>query len=364
MTINKRIKVMHFVSGFKNGGVEQVLLNYTGLINKNYDIKEIIVYQHKADPEKLSLSKKIGNTMIEIPAKRSGIFRHIYATYKLIKKERPDVVHAHMSLTNFVPLLIAKILKVPVRISHSHIAQDEFRPLLTPVLKKLTIFSATDLMACGEKAGKYMYGNNNFTILYNAINQEDYIFNSEWRREIRQKYNIPSDSFLLGSIGRCVYQKNQKFLVDIFNKFYQSNPNSYLVIIGDGELSKELDNYIAQQESKSNIIRIKGTRSTEKFYSAFDAFLMPSYYEGLPVVAIEAQTSKVTTLLSNTIDPSVKFSNVVKFISISDGPQKWLSKIVREKNRDKLSVKNNYNIKIQYPVLYNYYINALNKKNK
>ena len=100
---------MHFVSGFRNGGVEQVLLNYTGLVNKNYDIDEVIVYQHKADPKKLKLSQELGNRMYEIPFKKEHPLKNIVATYKLIKKEKPDIVHAHMNLVNFFPLLIAKI---------------------------------------------------------------------------------------------------------------------------------------------------------------------------------------------------------------------------------------------------------------
>lgn len=359
----KKIKVIHFVAGFKNGGVEQVLLNYTGPVNKNYDIDELIAYQHKADSKKLSLSKALGNRMKEIPAKRSGIVKHIYATYRLIKKEKPDIVHAHMSLTNFFPLIIAKFLRVPVRISHSHIAQDEFNPLLTPLFKKLNLYGATNLMACGEQAGKYMYGDNKFKVLYNAIDEEKYSFNNNWRNEIRKKYGISKDEFLIGTIGRAVYQKNQKFLVDIFDEYHHKNPKSSLMIIGDGELSKELDDYIAQKDCATNVIRVKGVKSTEKYYSAFDAFLMPSFYEGLPVVAIEAQSSGVTTLLADTIDKSVKFSPVVKFLSINNGVDEWVDNLKKEIDRKNfLKEDNNYNIKTRYSDLFNYYEQVLNNK--
>lgn len=357
-----KIKVMHFVSGFKNGGVEQVLLNYTNLINKHYDMENVIVYQHKADTAKKNMSEKMGNRMIEIPAKRTGVIKHLMATYRILKKEKPDIVHAHMSLTNFFPLFVATLVGIPVRISHSHIAQDEFSHYITPFFKKLNMKFATNLMACGKKAGQYMYGKHDFKILYNAIDQEKYRYNLSWREEIRIKYNIPLDSMVLGTIGRAVVQKNQKFLVDIFDAYNAKNPNSYLIIVGDGELTKELDEYIKQKQSKDKIIRIKSVKSTEKLYSAFDAFLMPSLYEGLPVVAIEAQSSRVTTLLSNNIDKSVAFSPSVRFIPINKGVDPWLKEIKKQEDRKYSLSNDHYNIEKQYVTLYNYYVQAMKEQ--
>ncbi len=366
MKSKKKIKVMHFVSGFKNGGVEQVLLNYTKLLNKNYNdnIENIIVYQHTADPEKLRMSKKIGNRMIEIPAKRDGIFRHMYVTYKLLKSERPAIVHAHMSLTSFVPLSVAAFLGIRVRIAHSHIAQDEFNPHIVPLLKKLNILFATNLLACGKKAGNYMYGNRKFDILYNAIDQSKYEYRPEWREEIRNQYHIPPNSVVLGTIGRVVKQKNQKFLIDIFDSYNKIHKDSYLFIVGDGELSDDLNSYIDSKKSKDKIIRINAVKSTEKLYSAFDVFLMPSLYEGLPVVAIEAQASGIPTLLSNNIDESVVFSDKVDMLSIDQGIKPWVKKLQVLENRKsdrKFQGNSNYDIEVQNKRLFNFYLNCMRK---
>lgn len=359
MLYSKKIKVMHFVSGFKNGGVEQVVLNYTGLLNKNYNIQESIVYQHKANPEKLDLSKSLGNQMYQIPFKKTHPIKNLIATYKLIKQERPDIVHAHMNLVNFFPLIVAKMLKIPVRISHSHIAQNNINFKLASLFKKLNLLFATDLMACGEKAGKYMYGNHKFTILYNAIDQSKYKFNLNYRKEIRNKYNISGNTLLIGSIGRNVKQKNQKFLIDIFSKFLTKNPNAKLMLIGDGPLSSSLDNYISKKNCSKKIIRIKNVLSTEKYYSAFDAFLLPSLYEGLPVVAIEAQANGLLTLLSDSIDKTVSYNDgKTFFISINNGTEGWIKKLnhIRFNMTDRQKIySKNYDIKYQYKFLFSYY---------
>ena len=304
----KKIKIMHFVSGIGNDGVTQFLTNYTSRLNKKNNVSEIIVYQHKPNVTKLKLEQSIGNKTYRVPFKAKHPIKNLFATYRLIKKEKPDIVEAHMNLVNFFPLSVAWFCRVPVRISHSHIAQDidNINPKLSTLFKKLCIIFSTNLVACGENAGKYMYGNRNFHIVYNAINLKKYSYNPKSREEVREKYGIDTDSMIIGNIGRINIQKNQKFLIDIFADYLQENPNAFLFIIGNGEPNDEqkLVDYIKKKSCQENVIRNEGVKSTEKFYSAFDIFALPSLYEGLPVVGVEAQASGVTTLLSKNIDPS------------------------------------------------------------
>lgn len=365
------MKVMHFTAGFVNGGVEQVLLNYTGKINKEYDVSESIVYLHKADAEKEKLSKQLGNKMYQIPARRENFFGNLKATYKLIKQERPDIVHSHMSLMNFFPLTIAKILGVPVRVSHSHLAKSGNDSIKDKIYKKLTKWSANELVACGEEAGKYLYGDEKFNILFNAVDQKKYQFNQEARLKVREKYNIPKNAFLIGNIGRIIKQKNQIFLVKIFDEFYKYHPDSYLMIIGKGEKDQngesELDDYIKSRNSASHIIRVSSVKSADKFYSAFDVFTMPSLYEGLPVVAIEAQASGIPTVLSKSIDKSVVFSEKVDLVSINDGIEPWIEKLgfwKEQKVNRTFTGNDNYNINVQYKKLFNWYSSWLKKYSK
>lgn len=359
----KKIKIMHFVSGIGNDGVAQVLTNYTGRINKEFPIDESIVYQHKADVKQLKLEQKLGNKTYRIPFKSKHPIKNLKATYHLIKNKKPDIVEAHMNLVNFFPLFIAWVLRVPVRISHSHIAHDvdNINPKFAPLFKKLNIIFANNLVACGEVAGKYMYGNKKFHIVYNAIDQNKFKFSEQSREEIRHKYNIAESTVVLGNIGRITKQKNQKFLIDIFRDYLQENDDAVLFIIGNGELEDSINNYIKEKKIQNKVIRITGVASTEKFYSAFDTFLLPSLYEGLPVVAVEAQANGVPTLLSKNIDSSVIYSNDVKLLPIDKGTKIWIDNIKRNNRNDKLSKDDKYDIRQQYKKLFSYYLDCLNK---
>ena len=356
----RSIKIIHFVSGFKDGGVEQMLLNYTQKLNENYQIKNIIVYQHDPSIKKIQIGEKFGDIFYRIPDKEHHPFLNLLETYKILKKEKPDIVHAHMNLVNFFPLFVAKRLKVPVRISHSHIAHNNINILLEPLFKKLNIRFANSLLACGKKAGEYMYGDKKFKIIYNAIDEKKYSYNEESRKKIRKKNKINESTVLLGTVGKANSQKNQKFLVDIFDDYHKINPDSKLMIIGDGELSLKLDEYIQKKESVKDVIRIKSIASTSEYYSSFDVFLLPSLYEGLPVSAIEAQASGVLTLLSDSIDKTTKYTDKTDFISISSGTSEWVDSIQKDDNSNRnIDLNNQYNINLAYESLYTYYINRL-----
>lgn len=321
------MRILHFVSGLQSGGVEQMLYNYTKILNKK-DYEQVIVYQHSPDMVNLEKLKSANNTCIEISSKSKHPIKNLLQTKKIITEFHPDIIHTHMNLVNFIPLMVAFFCGVKVRISHSHISRDnvKFR-LFVPVFKLLNIIFSNTRFACGQDAGKYMYGNLSFTVVNNALDLSKFQFSQNIRNNLRRKWAIPENAYVIGHIGRFVNQKNHKKIIDIFEACYKKDRNTFLVLVGQGELYIEIKNMIKEKSFENNIIMTGSLDNVFDYYSLFDVFLLPSLYEGLPVVALEAQAAGLPSIFSNVIDKDVKLLPSTTFISLQSSTSVWVNSI-------------------------------------
>lgn len=310
--------ICHVVSGLKAGGVETMIYNYCKNMKEDYNF--FLLYQHEPSQKNVQEFEKIGFKLQRIPSKIKHPIRNYIETYKYLKNNSIDVVHCHMTLMNFIPLFAAKRLNIKIRICHSHNSDVRNKSLLAKILekilKRICINNATNLVACGEDAGKYMYGKKDFLVLNNAMDLKLYKYNAASRKKVRKKYNIDDDDILIGHIGRFTNQKNHKFLIEVFEKIIATcGDRKYkLMLLGDGELRNEIEELVAKK-SLSNIVIFTGIVSNPRdYYSAFDIFLLPSLWEGLPVVSIEAQISGLLCAFSNNIDKDCKIIETTKFL--------------------------------------------------
>ena len=161
-------------------------------------------------------------------------------------------------------------------------------------------------------------------ILNNAIELEKYAFNPEARDRIRREYNIGKTDYVIGHVGRFMKQKNHKYLIDIFAEFNNKVPNSYLLLLGTGELEDEIHHYVNGRGLSDRVIFTGSVANVEDFYQAMDVFMLPSLYEGLPVVAIEAQAADLPVLISENVDHSCAITDNVSFIPVSENIDRWL----------------------------------------
>lgn len=336
----KKIKVCHIVSGLKAGGVETMIYNYCSRFDKNrYEFH--LLYQHNPSQKNIEEFENIGFKLKRIPSKAKHPFKNYFSTLKYFKENSFDVVHCHMTLMNFIPLIAAKRENIPIRICHSHNCdvrkKNFFVKILNNILKMLCIKNATDLVACGIDAGKYMYGSRNFIILNNSLDLKKFEYNKTIREKIRKKYSIEKDEILVGHIGRFTNQKNHKFILEIFTKLVSEvndKKKKYkLLLIGDGELKKEVEKTVKRNKLESKVIFTGIVSNTSEFYSAIDIFILPSLWEGLPVVGIEAQVSGLPCLFSSNIDRNVILNHDRSYLlnlNIDD----WVKKI-QEVSRNK-----------------------------
>lgn len=367
--MEKRIKIAEFVNRLEFGGVESVLINYIRPLDKNkFDFH--IVTQDINSQECIQQFKDLGITVHIVTHKRKSILSNIKDICQIISKEHFQIVHSHMTLTNFYVLFLSMLYGVKVRISHSHnsLCSDTIsRKFFYTLLSFLNCIAATNYCACGVDAAVFLFGKKNYNkgkvqIFTNAIDTDKYNYDIAKRNEIRNKLNL-QNKICIGHVGRLMTQKNQLFLIEIFYKFHIRNPQSVLMILGDGELRTELENKVQELNISDSVLFIGNVNNVNDYYQAMDLFLLPSLFEGLPVVVIESQCCGLPCLISDKVDKSCGLTSTVKFLPICNS-NIWVKAIshtnlsVRKSGVDAITL-HHYNIKNEAKRLQDYYVNNI-----
>ena len=369
-----KIKVCHVVSGLKAGGVESMIYNYCSRMDlSKYEFH--ILYQHEPSQKNIDEFSKLGFKFGKLPYKIKHPLKNYFETKKYFKKNKIDVVHCHMTLMNIFPLLAARRCNISKRICHSHNSDVRKKKFLIKIfenlLKFLCIKNSTHLIACGIDAGNYMFGRKKFQVLNNAMDLDLYKFNLESRKKIRNTYNIKTNDVLIGHIGRFTEQKNHRRLIELFEEIInRSDDKSYkLMLLGDGEMKSDIEDIVHEKKLEEKVIFTGIVSNTNEFYSAFDLFLLPSLWEGLPVVSIESQISGLKCAYSKNIDMNCKILNTTNFIDNED-TEKWVNFVIfcdinyDRKCDEKLFDNKNLNIKTEVKKLKQIYEGgALNGEN-
>ena len=313
-----RIKVLHFVGTGLKGGVESVVYTYSEAL-KDYVEPTFIFFEDSTNiPE--DFIKSLGGHYFIVPhVKHLGKFKKAFK--KILTENKFDIIHSHINTLSVFPLKVAKKCGYPIRIAHSHSQSNkhEFvRNLIKNFLRKFSKKYATKYLACGIAAGRYQYGDKTFdegkvTVLRNAIYTDRFAFNQKDREDLRKELGVQDNEILVGTIGRLCSQKNQQYIL----KMATLAKEVKFVIVGAGPLEDELKAFI-KDNNLDNVIMYGTSDKAYRFYSAFDVFVLPSLYEGVPVTGVEAQTNGVYTLFSDQVSPESQASRYVKFLPIED----------------------------------------------
>lgn len=347
-SINK-IKICHVIGDFINGGVESVIYNYFSHMDlTKFDVSIIghgITIKECAD-NFYNLGFKIYN----VTPKRVSFRKNIREMNKIIKENNFDIIHSHLTEWACVPLALGYFNRVKVRINHSHMAEKK-KGLKNQIYYGTRLILgrlfATDYFACGRDAGIYLFGKRNLDsgkvhIMYNAIDMDKFKFNNTIREEMRRKNNIEEKEIVIGHVGRFFEQKNHKFLIDVFKELYKVNKNVRLYLFGDGELLENIKNYVLENNLK-DVVHFMGVRKDiYNWYQAMDVFILPSLYEGLPVVGIEAQVSGLLCYFSSEITDEVKITDKAKILPLDLGCKTWSQYInegLKNNKRNNIAMK-------------------------
>ena len=346
------IKVLQIGMSFEVGGTETFLYNHYKELNRDEIRFDFITYRDTISYEE-ELTE-MGSKIHKITAARKNPFLSFKQFVDVIEQNEYDIIHINISsFANIIPILAAKKGKVPKIILHSHnngMEEDKLKIVLHNLNKFITKKMKIQRLACSKEAGKFMFGDVPFEVFENAIDASKFKYDPIIRQEKRQELGIEEDALVIGNVGRYHYQKNQKFLIDIFNKYLKLNPNAYLLIIGQGELESDLKKQIESLGIQDRVLMPGFKDDVNNYYNAMDIFCLPSNYEGLGIVGIEAQMNGLPCIYSNNCVEEVDISGKSLFLSL-DNPNDWLKaiecfrRIINEENRyiqpDKYNLKEN-----------------------
>ncbi len=369
------MRVAQILGKMEGGGVEQTVLNYYHAIDRSKVQFDFFVFEGSSMIPFEEI-EALGGTITQLPRFKKPL-RYVKKLKALLKNGGYSIVHCHLSTLSFLPLFAAKLARVPVRIIHNHSTsggkRERVRNLAKTLLKPIAPIFATHRIACSEYAARWMYGkrsismlekdipSKNVAVMRNSIDIEKFSFNENKRQEIRSEFSIADSTAVFGHIGRFCPQKNQSFLLDIFAEIVKQLPDSVLLMAGKGE-DMEVIKAKAEALQLSDKVIFAGQRSdADKLYSAFDCFIMPSNYEGLGIVAIEAQCAGLYCLLSNQVPIEAKVSKSVQFLSLNAPPVEWANLAVANcRTRNPYATEevsdNGYDIATAANVLVEYYL--------
>lgn len=327
------VRVLHVVTYMGRGGLETMLMNYYRNIDRTKIQFDFLVhrdFEADYDQEILSLGGKIYHMPRLVPWSLS-YKKQLCNFFK--KHPEYKIVHVHQDCLSSVALKCAKECGIPIRIAHSHNSnQDKNIKLLIKkyYMKKIPQY-ATDLFACSQEAGEWMFHTKDFHILKNAIDAQKYTYSKENTDMLIEKFNV-KDKFVIGHVGRFRKQKNHGFLIDIFQEIIKKEPTAILMLVGDGEEQEKIKEKVHQLHLDDSVLFMGARNDVHELLQVMNVFVLPSLYEGLPVTMIEAQAAGVSCVISDQVPLECKITNLITQVNLYDSLETW-AKVILEKGK-------------------------------
>lgn len=325
------VRVLHVVTYMGRGGLETMLMNYYRNIDRKQVQFDFLVHREERydyDDE----IEALGGIIYRIPflnpfsmdyRKKLNQFFKEHSEYK--------IVHVHLDCMSSIVLKAAKKNNCPVRIAHSH-SSNQIKSIKLPIklfYKKLIPLYATNYMACSEDAGKWMFKEQNFQVLNNAIDAKKYIFDHDKRKIQRQKYGI-KDEIIIGHVGRFAQVKNHSFLIDILYEMKKRKPAKLLLVGGksgrpeEEEYYRQIKDKIKRLNLEDSVIFAGLCSNVHEILQAMDIFILPSLFEGLPVTIVEAQAAGLPCIISDKVPIECKKTNLVSQMPLTTDCSIWV----------------------------------------
>ncbi len=358
------IRVLQVIGSLGYAGVENVVMNYYRHIDREKVQFDFVTCSEK--PERYDEEiRSLGGVIYRLPSRNRHPFSYMRKLYKLIKQQHYEVVHIQQNSASMaMDAFVCKLLKVKTIIGHSH--NTSCNVLWQHYLfKPFVNLFVTHRLACSEEAGRWVFGSKrDVTVIKNAIDASRYYFNGQTRENYRKQFGL-QDKFLVGFVGRLEEQKNLIRCIEIFAEVLKSQSNAFLLLVGDGSMRSAVEQKI-KDLGISESCRLLGRRDDiPDLMQMMDVFLLPSLYEGLPMVVVEAQASGLPCVLSTAV-PAPNITGHVVHLSLDEANDKWMSSIIsflpfERRNMREEFIISGYEIETAAGILEKTYLESMEK---
>lgn len=344
--IQKKKMLLGFIMDGTSGGVDNYILHFLDAVKE--EGLQIDLLTNEADPElKECLLREYGSHLYEIANLHHPV-RQFRQVRELIRREQYGMVYLNISTSmDCIAALAARSMHVPRRMLHSHSAVTTARaPRNEPCLtryKRSAGRSCTapepEFYACSKKAGYWMYPkkvveSGKFHVICNAVDQRRFSYHPEIREEIRKELGI-EDAFVIGHAGNFCYQKNHEFLIRVFEEIYKKNQKTVLLLVGRGIRMEQIRRQVKEAGLEKAVHFLGWRPDVERIFQAMDVFVLPSHFEGLPTVGVEAQCTGLSCVLSDTITAETKITENCMFLPAKEAPSEWADAILQMTGKER-----------------------------
>ena len=344
--MNQPIRILHVLGSTNLGGAESRIMDLYRHIDREKIQFDFLVHSTKEgffEPE----IKQMGGNIYYLPSfrvynyfKYKKACRDFFAAHKEFA-----AVQGHMTSTASIYLPQAKKAGVPITIAHARSAGVDagIKGFITKILRKNLYRKCDYMFACSDLAARAVFGDKRYEegrtiFIPNAVDTKDFAPDEAIRRKIREQYGL-LDSFVIGHVGRFHYAKNHEFLLEVFAKIKEKNADAQLFLLGDGPRRAEMEAKARELGIDKDVIFAGNKNPVAPYYQAFDAFLFPSRFEGMPGTVVEAQAAGLPCLISDSITTQVKVTELVQFLSLEKSASCWADVFLKQIEDSKECIK-------------------------
>ena len=364
-------RILHVLGCLDMGGAETMVMNRYRKIDRSKLQFDFIIHSDRQSGYYEEVIEKGGRVYVFPPFTGKNIFS-IKKKWKNFFKEHNyyHILHSHIRsyAAIFIPIAKSYGLKTIIH-SHSTSNGNGISSFAKKIFQFPLRFQADYFLACSKDAGNWLFGkkivnSNKFLLIKNAIDVEKFIFNEQIRNRFREQLKI-EDKYVFIHVGRFQIVKNHRFLLNVFKMIYELDSNVVLILIGDGPQRDEIMNLANELKIMDSIVLLGLKNNVNDYLNAADCFLFPSLWEGLGIVAIEAQASGLHTICNECLPREIKVTDLCEFISL-DKPEEWVKSALNKYNRCHNSFKeikeNGYDINETTSVLTSFYKELIHEK--